>query len=352
MSQKNYEIYSNFTPILNTAKALIKERGESEIFNILTESHVSVVNTNYDNLNGGTYEYTININLPVKSYSILSHQRISEIESIIKDSLNEVLNDNHCFFYVKITPSLSINDIEWEKVDKNKLKYNIETLKEIMISVATGRNLIKNVNEKYKTLQIETLNNCRKINLIYNNTYKNLWNWKNKWEKDFKTYQQRRLYINELFSPTLVYFEEIKSTKYTDTYVELKEWKRIDRTIIKINEIASTATNEEDFQTVGLLCRDVIISLAQAVYIPQIHGNTDENGTTIGASDAVRMLKNYINFTLSSKDNKELRDYIKAANSIANQLTHKRSATKKDMLLTISSTISLINFIGIIEDKF
>ena len=50
--------------------------------------------------------------------------------------------------------------------------------------------------------------------------------------------------------------------------------------------------------------------------------------------------------------NKELRAYAKATNDLANQLTHKRSATKKDMLLIVSSTIALINFIGIIEEKF
>ena len=105
-------------------------------------------------------------------------------------------------------------------------------------------------------------------------------------------------------------------------------------------------------QGIGLLCREVIISLAQAVYNPTIHGDTDEDGTRIGSSDAVRMLRNYINFALAGRDYKELRDYIKTENAIANQVTHKRSATKKDKLLTMSSTIASINFIGIIEGKF
>ena len=88
------------------------------------------------------------------------------------------------------------------------------------------------------------------------------------------------------------------------------------------------------------------------MYNPIIHGEMDDSGKHIGPSDAVRMLNNYITVTLAGRDNKELRDYIKSANALANQLTHKRSATKKDMLLTMSSTIALINFIGIIEEKF
>ena len=90
-----------------------------------------------------------------------------------------------------------------------------------------------------------------------------------------------------------------------DTLVELSEWERIERTIIKIKKDACIAKNEEDFQGIGLLCRDVIISLAQAVYNPTIHGDTDVDGMRIGSSDAVRMLKNYINFALAGRDNKE-----------------------------------------------
>ena len=44
---------------------------------------------------------------------------------------------------------------------------------------------------------------------------------------------------------------------------------------------------------------------------------------------------------VEEKWDKELRDYIKAANALANQLTHKRSATKMNMLLTMSSTFEI-----------
>lgn len=137
-----------------------------------------------------------------------------------------------------------------------------------------------------------------------------------------------------------------------DTFVELNDWERIKRTVTKIKRDSGMAQNEEEFQAIGLLCRDVIISLAQTVYNPSIHGVTDDKGTVIGSSDAVRMLKNYIYVSLKGKHNDEARAFAKAANDLANHLTHKRDATKKDMLLTISSTIALINFIGIIEDKY
>ena len=64
------------------------------------------------------------------------------------------------------------------------------------------------------------------------------------------------------------------------------------------------------------------------------------------------MLGNYISYTLSGSQNDELRVYAKSTNKLANSLTHKRTATKRDMSLCTSATIALINFIGILEGKY
>ncbi len=356
MNKEYYEIETNFSPIFNTANLLMKARGYNENCDIIADSQISVVNTEYDNWNGGTYGYTVYVNLPIKKYASLSSERITEVENVLGNSLNEVSSDNNSYFHVKINPVLNKIDIDWNIVGglegKTKLKQKIETVKNIMISVATNGSLIKNEESRYLNLQAEITNDCKRLNLIYNNFYASLWDWRGKWKADFATYKERRNYIQDLFSETFTYFEEIESSQNIETFVELRNWDRIERTIIKIKKEANSAKNEEDFQTVGLLCRDIIISLAQSVYNPEIHGKYDENNIEIGSSDAVRMLKNYINIVLVGKDNKELRDYIKAANAIANQLTHKRSATKKDMLLAMSSTISLINIVGILEEKY
>lgn len=134
--------------------------------------------------------------------------------------------------------------------------------------------------------------------------------------------------------------------------VELGEWAKIERIVTKIHTSRNEAKDEEDFQRIGLLCREVIKLLAKTIYDPIKHGDADNEGTKIGNADSNRMIRNYIEVTLKGKDNKELRDYGKTANAIANQLTHKDTATKKDMLLAMSSTLSLINFIGILEDKY
>ena len=119
----------------------------------------------------------------------------------------------------------------------------------------------------------------------------------------------------------------------------------------KIRSNSLAANDVEDFQSIGVLCREVLVSLGQLVYNPALHGEEDETGTKIGKADAERMFLAYFKYKLSGKHNKELRDYVKGVKGIANQLTHKDTSTRKDMLLTVSMTLSLINFIGILEDK-
>lgn len=355
--QQYYEISSNFSPVFNLALALMKERGNEEICNAISSANISVVNTEYDNWNGGTYGYTVYIDLSVKIYSAFSAEKISNMEKTISESLNEaVKGNNNDYFMVQISPTLCKEDIDWSIIGgiqgKNMLKQNIETVRNIMVSVATGGNRIQEEDERYKKLNTLITIDCKKLNLTYNNLYSTLWDWFGKWKADFPTYQERRTYIGNLFAPTLAYFDDTDGFNSIETIVDLDGWEKIQRTVLKIKKDSGIAKNEEDFQAIGLLCREVIISLAQAVYDPNIHGAKDEKGESIGNTDAVRMIGKYISFELSGSSNDELRAYAKDTNKLANRLTHKRNATKKDMLLSVSSTIALINFIGIIAGKF
>ena len=357
MELQYYEIPSNFSPVWNIVLALLKGKGHDETCNMVSSAEISVVNTDFDNWNGGTYGYTVYISISVKQYTSISTEQITEMEKNISDALNETIKGNHNdYFNVQLVPVLSKEDIDWNAIGglngRTQLKQNIETMKNIMVSVATGGNRIQDEDDRYKKLQTQIVRDCKKLNLTYNNNFSSLWDWYGKWSTSFSKYQERRVFIKELFAPTLAYFEETENYNNIETIVQLDDWERIKRTVTKIKRDSNNARDEEDFQTVGLLCRDVIISLAQAVYNPLVHGTTDDTGKQIGNADAVRMIGNYVSVKLNGSHNKELRAYAKATNDLANQLTHKRSATKKDMLLIVSSTIALINFIGIIEDKY
>lgn len=352
-----YEEEQNFSPVFRTAISLIQMRGKDRFCQLIQQSEVFVVNTDFDNFNGGTYGYTVYLNLPVKVYAVLSKEEIEEAEKTLGETLNEVTrgDENH-YFGVQIAPKFTNSDINWNLIGgetgREQLRKDLESLKDMMISVATGGDRIQNVDVRYKALHNTISARCRQLNIKYENSFAGLWDWYGRWSNSLPHYQERRVFINNLLAPTFEALEgDITSPSIATPIVELSDWERINRTVVKIKQSSSVARNEEDFQQIGLLCRDVIISLAQAVFNPSVHGSTDEKGTEIGKDDAVRMIGNFINFCLKGSSNEELRAYAKTTNKLANNLTHRRNASKQDMLLCVSATIALINFIGIIENK-
>jgi hypothetical protein len=110
-----------------------------------------------------------------------------------------------------------------------------------------------------------------------------------------------------------------------------------------------TAKNEEEFQTVGLLCRETLISLAQAVYNPAKHVPADSIAPS--STDAFRMLDAYFAVELGGSSNEATRGHAKASLRLANELQHRRTATFRDAALCVEATRSAVNIVAIISGR-
>ena len=126
-------------------------------------------------------------------------------------------------------------------------------------------------------------------------------------------------------------------------------WARVDRNVDKIVRALETSNNEEDFQIVGLLCRETMISLAQAVYDPEQHPSLD--GVTPSRTDAKRKLESYIAKELSGGSHAAHRKFTRALYDLAVKLQHQRTAEFRDAALCTEATRSLINTISIISGQ-
>ena len=85
-------------------------------------------------------------------------------------------------------------------------------------------------------IEKEIIEKCKTLNITYENHYIGLWDWYGKWKADLPTYQSRREYINSLFSPLLAIFEDTQRATDVEPIVQLDEWERLNRTIIKIKK--------------------------------------------------------------------------------------------------------------------
>jgi len=232
--------------------------------------------------------------------------------------------------------------------DIKLLIQEIENLKSIMIAVATGGPRIQQMNPSYMA-KYQEVNDLLALEKLENpNPFPDLWRWYGRWSSgDLPTYQSRREYISNMYDSLLKELHARKSGVTSKFEVEPTGWTRVDRGVDKIKSQLEKAKNEEDFQGVGLLCREVLISLAEAVFDLEKHKTLDE--TTPSETDANRKLEAYISIEIGGKSNEAIRRVIKAALVLANDLQHRRTATFKEAALCSQATFTVINSISIIS---
>lgn len=123
-------------------------------------------------------------------------------------------------------------------------------------------------------------------------------------------------------------------------------WAAIDRALTKAAEQIARASSPEDFQAVGLFCRESLISLAQAVFDPSQHPT--EGGVQPSSTDSKRMLDAFFSRELSGGPNEEARRHARAVVALADALVHRRTANHRDAALCVEAAQSAANLASIV----
>lgn len=219
-----------------------------------------------------------------------------------------------------------------------------------MIDVGTGNASIQDVNDYYLAREVRIVALCLANGVPYENPHDDLWNWFRYYKEHFGTYAERRHYIRELFKPAI----RAVSGRTFATVPEREPtgWERVDRRLAKARADFDAAAAEEAWQVIGLLCREVIISLAQAVHDPEVHPTTDDHGTVISRTDARRLLDAWLYHEHAGGNNKEIRAHIKASLDLAVNLQHRRTATRQMAALCLEATSSAVAVVAILAGRW
>lgn len=126
-------------------------------------------------------------------------------------------------------------------------------------------------------------------------------------------------------------------------------WQKVDRQLQEVRLRLDTAKSEEQYQAVGLLCREVLISAAQEVYDSCRHFSQD--GVTPSNTDAGRMLESFFISELKGSANEESRAHAKAALRLALALQHKRTADFRMAALCAEATSSVVNILAVLGGR-
>lgn len=132
-------------------------------------------------------------------------------------------------------------------------------------------------------------------------------------------------------------------------FAEPTGWTKVDRQLQEVRLRLEQATSEEQWQAVGLLCREVLITAAQEVYDPARHPPIDDE--TPSATDARRMLEAIFAAELKGSQNDEARGHAKSAVKLALALQHKRTADFRTAGLCAEGAASVVNMLAILAGR-
>lgn len=179
---------------------------------------------------------------------------------------------------------------------------NLLIHREMMINVSTGGSRIQEVNDYYRAREVR-IRGSMPNDVPYENPHEDLWSWYHQWSNQLPQYKDRRIYVRRLFNAAIEILAKRSSVHLPER--EASGWERVDRTLSKARAQYGLGSAEEDFQQIGLLCREVIISLAQAVFDPEIHQTID--GVQASQTDANRMIEAFIAHEFPGASFKEVR---------------------------------------------
>ncbi|MHB8178349.1 MAG: hypothetical protein ACYDA5_10370 [Vulcanimicrobiaceae bacterium] len=221
----------------------------------------------------------------------------------------------------------------------------LEHLRNTMVAVATGGPRIDDANDKFQSTYRDVAKELTSRGIDNPLPYNNLWDWYGRWSSgDLPTYQSRRTYVSEMFGTLLKQVSSGKAEEFEPT-----GWARVDRTVGEVRQRLASAAAEEQFQAVGLLCREALISVAQAVYEPMRHPPVD--GVAPSPTDAKRQLESYLAVELAGGANEEARKHARSALDLSAALQHRRTATLRDAALCVEATTAVINIVAIASGR-
>lgn len=235
-------------------------------------------------------------------------------------------------------------------MDDRELIEEVEAQRSLMVDVATGGARIDSVNADYVKRRATIREEVERRGLQDPNSYRDLWTWYGKWSGgDLPSYRSRRIYLAELYAPLLDRLHRGPSAEGEQVFGEPTGWARVDRTLSDMRQLLEQARTEEQCQAVGLFCRELLTSAAQAVYDPHRHPTLD--GVRASETDAKRMLEAYVAVELAGGANEVTRKYARAAFDLANELQHRRTATFRQAAMCAQASAAVINLLAVVSGR-
>jgi hypothetical protein len=214
----------------------------------------------------------------------------------------------------------------------------------LLISVATGGPRIDSVNGEYARRRSQLATGLRGFGLEDPFPWRDLWGWYGAWSSEMPTYAQRRIHIRELALPIEDALDQLAvSGRVEDAGpVDPSSWPQLQSRLEDMKRRFEMASGMDDWQDVGRRCRELLIDLANRVYVVEMNPEGDDEPK---ASDAKARLALALPHLMPGSAHRELRSVVNATWDLANKVTHSGSVTEVDAFSVVQSTVLLVRLL-------
>ena len=328
----------------------LKDINERELLEIAKNS-IYELTTLDKTYHGETVIMTVSIERRVyKSFSSL----IDKFETIARDFF---LHKEEDFIHIEKVQVKQLFDtfIDWEALSGvetkesyiEKVRYEMKVLlsliaNDYLMNDLDYSNMNKHLRECSKVLNLEypnKLSNFTEIDVQFKQVAYGTGSW-----------ALRRKYVNDLYAEYLQILESsVVEEKSIISAYKPTGWAAIDRDIKLMNAVYQSSTNAIEFKAVGNMLRDIMIKVAQQVYIDEHHHPIEFAGKEVSTTDFKRMLDGYFEFKYPGESNKEYRNFTKKAMELAHKLTHSDSVLKYHLSMGVDACLMVVRLVELTE---
>lgn len=331
----------------------LRSNNQGFLVDLIKKAECTLDFLEHDNWNGGIDYYRLSFHIKYSDFAKIIEKK-EQYETIVDNALKRLyFDDKNVITGVDFVAKIE-QYVDWAAITPKETKESVLSLineeKDILIKAGTGIIQIRDTkeNNNYKSKHQHLIAILKQLGLNSVHTYNDLWDWYNDYkQKEMITYQSRRNYIRDIYEPLISVISNSEECKSNLISYEATGWDKVDSSVERMKEILIEANVTADYQSVGMYGRELLITLAQTVFIKEKHPSAD--GTEIGKADSKRMLEAYINYCLKRRSKEREIKFAKSSIDFSNELTHNRIATPMDAELCYNAVLSTIHIIRVLN---
>lgn len=184
----------------------------------------------------------------------------------------------------------------------------------------------------------------RQLGLDEPNSWGDLWLWYgfHKERPELSTYPARREHVIRRYQPALEALDGLEMPRL-GTGIQAPEtgWIPVDDQVRQLNQRYLSAQTPEDFRAVGLLCRDILLSLGRVVFDPDRHVKLGDPMPKL--DDTKLRIGLMLNAEFPGEEGARIRTFTTAAWVFVQHVVHAQIDTETKARLAADSTVYIVN---------